>query len=86
MAIIDNKVTCGPQCGEEFDALSIGEWFIYDGSFPAWKVSGSRAVFANREGRFINAMRYDNCLSIGSDLVLEFDTFEEAANYRKEFD
>lgn len=82
----NNIISCvsGDCCGKNFDSLCVGDWFLYNGMFPAWKVADTVAVFANRDGKFIRAKRYSNCLSIGT-FSDEFETFAEAANVSDEW-
>ena len=66
---------------EKYKKLNNKEWFVFEtfsGDFPACKISDKHAILTNAAGKFINAYKYDNCLSIGSGHVIEYDTFAEA--------
>lgn len=63
-----------------YDEFKPMDGFVYaDGSieFYAIKISDNHAVLINREGRFIIAKRYRNCLSIGSGIVHEYNSMSE---------
>lgn len=72
------EIRDGDSCGSEFKALADGEWFRYEGML-GWKINPFVAVFVNRQGRFIRARCYSNCLSIGTASE-EFEKFSTAAN------
>lgn len=65
-----------------YDELKKYEKFLYkDGEFVGIKINDDYAIFLNGSCKFIVAKRFANCLSIGSGLVSEFDTFKEAEKF-----
>ena len=65
----------------EYKEMKKYERFIWSDAgfeFFAFKVTDEVAIFINGSGKFIVAKAYTNMLSIGSGLVVEYDTFDEA--------
>lgn len=66
---------------QEYAKMANEQQFIYQAasniSFFAIKIENG-AVLINGENKFIVAKAYKNCLSIGSNMVYVFNTYEEA--------
>lgn len=74
-------VSQGLQPMTGFNEFAVHDQFIYQyssGEFFAMKISDEYAAFVNGEGKWILAQRYANCLSIGSGVVHEYASFDEA--------
>lgn len=60
-----------------------GNWHMFDLNgfrFYGCDISDDFVILVNGDGRFIVAKKYTNCLSIGSGVVKEFGTFQDAVD------
>lgn len=67
-----------------YEELKQYDQFIYksvSGEFFAIKITDNYAAFINDRGKFILAKKYENCLSIGSGIVFEHRSLEEAIDF-----
>lgn len=60
-------------CAHEWAIFSLGGHEFYGFDF-----SDKAVILVNYDGKFIIGKKYKNCISIGSSVVREFDTFREA--------
>lgn len=57
------------------------EWAVFNISgyeFYGFDFNNNAVILVNYDGKFIIGKKYKNCISIGSSVVREFDTFKEA--------
>lgn len=64
---------------EQFFNLPERTQFLYSQyEIFAIKIDNNCAIFLNQDGKFVVAKAYKNCLTLGSKVVREFNTFAEA--------
>lgn len=60
------------------------EWAIFElryFEYYGYDYSDKAVILLNADGKFIIGRKFKNCISIGSGIIMEFDTFEEACNF-----